>query len=491
MSTLSKLDVRELTAAFGRQRGSAILGLHWDGARLDGVVLRRTNGSVMPQKIFSVQLSLDPLTNAPELVGREIRNRLDAEGIRERRCILGLPLKWALVAHAKIPDLPDEDVESFLQIEAERGFPCDVSTLMTGSSRYAAPSGERFATFVGVPRNHVTLVESVLRAAQLRPAAFSLGVTALQPPGGSEGILALALGETQVALQITAGGGVVSLRALEGALEMEGGQRRLRPDFVAREIRITLAQLPADLRQTIKRVRIFGPRELAQQLADEIELRLEPMNFGVEVVTGYGAHDFAVHIPEATPVSPAVSLAARNLAGEAPVFQFLPPRISKWQSLTARYSAGRLQQAGIAAAAVALVVGGMFLFQEWQLHRLQSEWKSMQKQVTEVKDLQKKLTTFRPWTDESLRAMNILRRITECFPEDGSVTAKLLEVRNPGAVVCTGTARDYASLLRTVERLRAVPEIPDVRLGQTRGSSPALQFTFSFIWNQGGKDANQ
>src|SRR6266516_5377448 len=51
---------------------SSVLGLSLDGSRLEGVVLLRTNGSVVEQKSFFASLSLDPLTNDPELVGREI-----------------------------------------------------------------------------------------------------------------------------------------------------------------------------------------------------------------------------------------------------------------------------------------------------------------------------------------------------------------------------------------------------------------------------------
>src|SRR5215831_3386810 len=90
-----------------RQRLTSLLGLALDGSRLDGVVLRRTNGSLQQQQAFSVALSLDPLTAAPELVGREIRNHLDAAGVRERRCIVAVPLKWMLTAHTELPALPD------------------------------------------------------------------------------------------------------------------------------------------------------------------------------------------------------------------------------------------------------------------------------------------------------------------------------------------------------------------------------------------------
>lgn len=490
MSKLINIDFRSLTGR--QQRGSSLLGLALHTGRLEGVVLRRTNGSVQLQKSFSVALSLDPLTNAPELVGREIRNLLNAEGVRERRCILALPLKWALTIHTKIPDLPEADIASFLQIEAERGFPCDPATLVTGISRYQDPQGEQHATIVGVPRNHVTAIENVLQAAQLKPASFSLGLPALQPPGedASRGVLALAVGDSAVDLQVASGGGIAALRALEGALELESGQRRLRADLVVRETRITLGQLPPGIRDAVRRVRVFGPRDLAQQLADEIDLRLEAMNLEVQVVETYGPSDFSVHVPMDAPVSAAFSLAAHYLAGRAAAFEFLPPKVSAFEQFAARYSSGKLQRAGIAAGALLFVVACAFLFQQWQLFRLQTEWAGIRSKVTELKDLQRNAAQFRPWFDESFRGLTILRRLTEAFPEDGSVTAKILEIRDPGIVTCTGSARDYQALLKTVERLRATAEIPDVSLGQTRGKSPALQFTFSFAWNEGGRSGN-
>src|SRR5512136_1763042 len=154
--SLIKLDLRQ------RQRLSGVLGLALDGSRLEGVALRRTNGALHVQQSFSVSLSLDPLTNAPELVGREIRNHLDAVGIRERQCVVGLPLKWALTTHVEVPELPEADVASFLQIEAERGFPCDVTTLHVATSLCRTPSGKQHALLVGVPRNHLALLEKVL-----------------------------------------------------------------------------------------------------------------------------------------------------------------------------------------------------------------------------------------------------------------------------------------------------------------------------------------
>jgi hypothetical protein len=474
-----------------RQGLSSLLGLALDGSRLDGVVLRRTNGSLQVQQSFSVSLSLDPLTADAELVGREIRNHLDAAGVRERHCVLGLPLKLALAAHAEVPDLPEADIASFLRIEAERGFPSDVATLVVSTSRCHSTSGKQHAMLVGIPRNHLAQLDRALRAAKLKPVSFSLGIVALQPAqtDAPNGILALAIGDSHVSLQVTGGGGVAALRTLEGALEMEGGRRLLHSDLVAREARITLGQLPAELRESVRLIRVFGPRDLAQQLADEMELRLEPMGLKVESVSRYADNEFGLRLPSETPVSPALSLAAEVLAGRGTSFQFLLPRVTAWQQATARYSSAKLRTTAAAAGVVLLIVGGLFGFQQWQLVRLQSQWNAIAPKVKELEKVTQGIHQFRPWFDDTIRILVILRQLTQAFPEDGVVAAKTVEIRDLSAVTCTGVTRDNQSLNKTIERLRASGGIGDLHVSTIRGKSP-MQFTFEYHWSEGGKSEN-
>jgi hypothetical protein len=114
----------------------------------------------------------------------------------------------------------------------------------------------------------------------------------------------------------------------------------------------------------------------------------------------------------------------------------------------------------------------------------------MAKRVGELEAINKQISQFRPWYDESVKGLTILRGLTQAFPEDGSVTAKTVEIRDLGTVTCTGTARNYQVLLQTLQKLRAMPQIRDANLGPTRGQTPALQFSFSFAWIEGGRGGN-
>jgi hypothetical protein len=471
-----------------RKKLATLLGLALDGSKLDGVVLKHANGSLAVLQKFSVTLALDPLTAAPELVGREIRNQLDAAGVRERNCVVGVPVKWILTAQTELPPLPEADAKSLLQMEAERGFHSDVTTLQISDSRSPLADGKKNVLLAGIPNTHLAALEKILAAAKLKPVSFAPAISALQFPGDekSGGVLALAIGERNVSLQISAGG-VVALRSLEGAVEDEAGRRTLHTDVVARETRITLGQLPDALRDAIKSIRIFGPRELAQPLADELELRFEPLGLQVEFISAYAPDEFGATLPAGVSLSAAFSLAARFLMEQKPAFEFLPPKPTFIEQFASKYSSGRLRTTGAVAAGIAAVILGLFLFQQIELWHYRSQWSRIAAKVGELQAIQDNIRQYRPWYDGTFPNLAILRQLTLAFPEDGSVTAKNIEVQNGNTVTCSGTASDYASLLAMQSRLRAADGVNDVKLEQIRGKAP-MQFVFAFTFNNRGAE---
>jgi hypothetical protein len=470
---------------------TTVLGLALHGNQLEGVLLKRSNGSMQTLKSFNAALALNPLTGDPELVGREIRNHLEAAGIRERRCAVCLPSSWALTLPTEVPDMPDEDLPSFLEIEAERGFPYGPEALSIARSVYRSVTGKRFATQMAIPRNHLNQLERALRAAQLRPASFTLGSSVLQAPEKdySNGVLALMPGDGSVDLQVTCSGGAVAVRSLDAVFESEGVQHKLSTDLLLREIKITLGQLPGDFRDSVRRVRVFGRAEAARRFVTEAGPRLELMRLKAELVEAYAPNEFTKTLPAGSEVSAALSAAARCITGVPPMFEFLPPKISAFQKLTHRFSSRKIGWVGAAAALLLLLAGGAFGVQQFQLSRLRSQWARMEKPVRELEDMQAQIRRFRPWFDGSFRTLTVLRKITEAFPEDGVVTAKTLEIRDVSSVTCAGVANDNQALLKMLDQLRGSKDVRDLKVENIRGKTP-LQFTFNFHWGEGGDDAN-
>jgi len=464
--------------------GLTVLGLSFEEGLVEVAEVRRTNGSVEVRRQASLPLSLNLLTDAPELVGHEIRKQLDAAGMRAKRCVVCLPQGWVLTHQVTLPDLPPADQDSLLEIEAENGFPDGAEALVVRRSRFRTPSGAELATLVAVSRDRVNRMEQVLKAAQLRPCSFTLGLPALCPgTRGDEGALALAVGMSAVGMQLALGGGIVVLRGLEsGAGGDPSGSAGV--SRVVREIRITLGQLPEGLAGAVRRVEVFGSIERADELATELYGALRPMGLVVERVKREAAARLPLKVPDGATISPGLAGAVRHLAGEKPELEFLPPRVPAWQRFMDRHASRKVATASMVALGLAVVVLGSFLVQQWQLSRWGSRWAALRPRVVELEKVQQQRKAGRPWFDESVRSLSILRRLAESFPEDGSVSAKNVEMRGSSMVSCSGTARDNQSLLRTLDRLRECKEIKELKVEQIRGRSP-VQYTFNFQWMEG------
>ena len=164
------------------------------------------------------------------------------------------------------------------------------------------------------------------------------------------------------------------------------------------------------------------------------------MGIGLEQVKAYPADEFNNRLPPDTAPSPALSLVANYLAGAAPCWEFLPPKINSWQQLTTRFSSKKLMWAGATAGSVVLLVAAAFLLQEWQLSRLRSKWATLEPRARELEVMQQQIKKFRPWFDDSFRSLSVLRKVTEAFPEDGVVSGYLLSVHAP--LLCAQRGRE-------------------------------------------------
>jgi hypothetical protein len=466
---------------FFKSKRATVLGMTLDGNRLEAVVLHRSNGTVQVRQWVVAQLALSPLTDAPELVGREIRNHLDQAGIRQRRVAVCLPMGWVLTLQTKVPELSDADRAGFLQLEGERGFHSGPETLFSAASLFTTPGGEAFATLLAVPRNHLATLERVLRAAKLKPVTFAIGTTALQPPADDkERVIALAIRANSIDLQVSGGGGIIALRSLDGAIETQGAQRRLSDDLIAREIRITLGQLPGDLAEGPGKIRIFGQGDMTRQFVTDISPRLAAMGLKTEVVERASTANFDKPLPSEIATSPAVALAVAWVRGPNANPDFLPPRVQPWQQMfSSGMSKRRLVWAAEAAAAIVFCIAVAFAWQQWQINTLTAKWKAMEPRVTALSADQDQIKKFRAYYDQSFRDLRILKRITEAFPDDGSVSAKTIDVREVANVTCAGVARDNDSFVRVFGKLSdATNDISHLH-PEVHGQKP-MQFSLTF-----------
>jgi hypothetical protein len=476
---------------FKSKRGSSVLGLALDGNRLEAVVLRRANGTVQVRQAVSASLALSPLADDPELAGREIRNALDTAGIRERRCAVCLPPSWLLTLQAKVPDLPEADRASFLQLEAERGFHSGQEALFIVHSLFQAAPGEQYATLMAVPRSNLNTLERVLRAAKLKPVTFGLGISSVQPAAGdTHRVITLLVRSGAIDLQVSGGGGIVSLRSLDGAIETQGALKRISSELISREIRITLGQLHGGLADGPGKIRIVGQGEMTRQFVHEISPRLTAMGLAVEISEKASNANFDKPLPADLAASGAVALAAAWVRGADTTPEFLPPKVQVWQQWFSKgMSTKKLIWVGEAAGAVVACVIIAFGVQQWQLHGLRGQWSTLQPKVDELNAMQDDIKQFRDFYNQTSRDVAIWAKLADTLPRDSSVSLKTLEVREQGNVTCSGVARDSDSFGKVFAKLSDdTNNISNVH-PEMHGQKP-MQFTLTFQWLGGAAHAN-
>ncbi len=464
-------------------RSGAVLGLSLEPGRMSCALLSSSGGRLVVKKALEAPLSLDTLADDPQLVGREIRNRLAGAGIRAHRCVLALPARWVLSLRTPLPPLAPADEAAYLQLQAERGFPYAPKDLCLGVSRFAAPDGQAEAMLVALPANHLAVIERVLKAARLRPLGITVGAALLLPhveSGGGEAV-ALALSETTLDLAVGAGGGLLALRALD--VESAGlGENGPHADAILRELRITLGQTPPGLRERVRTLYLFGSsatldgmrRALGEGVA-RLGLTLEP---GSLPVSSGDRGTRALVAPAAT------AAAMHYLLGRAPMVQLLPPRPSKLKQWSGRVSTRATVLLAGAAAVLVLAAGGAFLWQNWRLSRQEAAWSAIATQAENLTALQETMRAVRPWFDDSVPSLVVMRALTEAFPADGGVWAKTVAIKSHALISCAGNARTNRQWLEMFGKLQATPGIQDLQVQEVRGEGP-VQFRFTFRWNPG------
>jgi hypothetical protein len=300
-----------------KKRLQSVIGLSIADGQLRVAHAARAKNAIAVLRSTTATLSLDVFHPETELVGREIKNHLEAASIRERHCVVALPASWILSQHTKLPDLAPEDAASLLQIEAEKSFPCDPEELHITRSPHK--SGESaYVTQLAIRQEQLARLTAVLKSAGLKPVSFTLGLDALPGaiPASGEGRITLVVEPKGAALLIAAGGGVAAFRAFEASIDSEAGENIVNGAALARELRITFEQVPADLRREIRQLHLLGDDKIARQL--EETLADWARESGLTVV-----RTPAARVPVAEQM--VEEAATRHLREGAPQLEFLPP----------------------------------------------------------------------------------------------------------------------------------------------------------------------
>jgi len=463
-----KINLRELQ---NRLQNRAALAVQVRSSGLS-VGLVKFDGAPHLVRSTSIPIGADSVTTNPEKAGNQLAEQLRNEGIREKRCVVCVPPGWALSTSTDLPEIAEEDLRGYLELQAEKEFPIPVSELRIAYCNYVLPSGKRRATIVAVLAKRLAAIEQMLAAAGCRLVSLSLGLDHLVPADSAPGTLHFLANGTHVDLVIAAGGGIAALRSLSGSVAQ--GEDMFDVNGFCREVRITLGGLPEPVRQQVREAHFGGPHTTADLLRAKTRDQLQRM--------GVNSSNRNHATPDGEDANVAVEAAENYLEQKPVAFEFLPPQTKQWQVLLQRFD-GRKQRmiaGGILALLLLPII--VFIVQSNIASSLQAEWDGMKGKVADLDSIQQDIRKYRPWFDPSPENLIILEGVAGAFPDQGDVWAKSIQITEGPKVTCSGYARSHAALLAFHDRLRARPEVSGLQVQQERGENP-IQFSLIFKWD--------
>ena len=453
---------------------SSILGISFENKQLKVAVLKRTNGSAKVERNLKTDISYNPRISDPDVVGSELKNLLSNSGITENRCAVCVPLKWAFSLRVDIPDLPEEDIKSFLEIQVERNFPFSPKDLVLSTSYYKNSDGSRGCTIAAIPVSIINSLKQLLRTAKLTLLSISFGniPVMFDPKSGFQTILLIT--QNSIDMIVLVNGGIAMLKSFEADNE----NNSFKAEEFARQLRITIGQIPEELKNGFKKIKVYS--NFSDLEFDNLQNTLNKM----DIILEREVFDFRKvdHTEDIFTYCKPVGTAAGYLLEKRPEFEFLPPQKSIFKRVSEKVSTRSTFWIAGAAAFLIIIFISVFMFQSMRLSKLENEWQKNQPIVNEVSELQDKIKKFRPWFDDSAQSLVILSDITNAFPKDGAVWVKSLEIKDYSNIQFTGNARNNRELLSMLDNLKVSEKISDIKVIQLRGESP-LEFRLTFTWN--------
>jgi len=230
---------------------TSLLGVSLEGTSFSAVQLRSKSGKSQIERTLSASLSQDPVNSDPKVAGREIAAQLNAAGIRERRCVVCVPLSWILIHQMDLPDLPEHDIESYIAVHAEKAFLFPIEELSLSTSIANRPDGTRGVMIAAVPTKRLLSLITVLRAARLKVARISIAMASYikKTARQNTGIVTLSFADEGIDMGIRYGDGIITLRRLSGTVDVEA---------LHTQLKITLGQIPGAVREKMRRIVITG-----------------------------------------------------------------------------------------------------------------------------------------------------------------------------------------------------------------------------------------
>lgn len=436
---------------------------------------------------FSAELNLD----APERLGKELRQLLRRQGVQASRCVVGLAASLTASRLKQLPPASEESLRGILGLAAEREFASGAGELVFDYSRGDVDGGTS-VLLVAAPRRIVAQVTALAQAAGLSLAGITSTIVALAQetagePAAAGGRFVLCLLDRSAELIWQwPGSGGPSGRArsrccarLLRHVPVRWEQPAEAAQSVAGELRrILLTSAGATLDGESRHLLVWRASAAANGQAVE----------AISQATGLDAQtcqlaDALDRVDAPAALDAAFAPAAALAAIERPLpLDFLHSRL-------APPARRRLPRPVVwaAAAVLALLGGALYLWLDWradsqQVAKLQQQIDQLRQPAQQARAVVDDVAAAAGWYDRRPQYLDCLLEITQAFPQEGRIYATSLVMKEDMQVLLMGKSSSQEAVQDVIDRLTANPRLTNVKTVFTRkasANSPEVSFALN------------
>ena len=474
-------------------RRRKMLGLAVTSRSIAAVEAVAVNGGGRARRAAEFVLPEGASLEAPAALGKALRQFLRDKGFVASRCVIGVETSCLTARQKTLPEGAGGSVAEILSLMVEREFASDRKELVFDYALQSDPAGQRSALLVAAPRQVLGRLGAMAQAAGLSVAGITASTMALASVTNGSG------GGDRLVLYLFGGGAELALHA-------EGAVRMVRHLTVAVPAGKPSAAAPAngwldDLASQLRRVVSLLPDEAAGAAGRELLIwddaglgnaGCAELSHRLSLPARLCEHPSGVDAAAAEAASPgaqfsaAAALALGALRGERPAVDLLHSRLAPERHL----AVGR--KVGWAAAVVAaLAVAGTVLALDWrsdsqEAAALKARLGEMSGDLDQARDTIAKVTFARPWYGQRMSYRDCMLELTRSFPQEGLIWTTSLAVQEDMQVVFSGKAVNESAVLDVLDRLKANPNLKDVKplylreSGGRQGSEIAFAMSFTY-----------
>jgi len=456
--------------------------MNWFNGRTLGIALgersaviveaRNVGGSVKVERAREFAFPEATAWDDPARLGKALAKFLAQEKFSSRRAVLGFPAAWVVTREVRTPPAAPEATASMVRMQVERIYGGEAEGLVFDCTEGARSESGTALLLVVTTQDKLDRVAAMARAAGLTvraatPDSLALGSLAKSAECAEE-ILVLARGDA-AEITLRSKGSFLAVRNAAG--DVVGEIERACAEASGRAgagVRVGITvwdgnSLPAEAQNRL--------------MAAGFDLRLSP---GLQGVDGVEAAFL-----------PATALAMCGLNGHKAPLDFLHSRLTPPKA--GRFGRRTWWAVGVAGAA-AVGLGALFFSWHREFAEVQEVADRLDGMKSEIDAAQKtvdRVTVARAWYEDRPKVLDCLADLTKAFPTEGTVWVTNINLKPAGTGgvgtrgALSGKARDERTVLDTVDRMRKLKTLSDVKLVFMREAGRTnreVSFALSFDW---------